>query len=169
MTRCFKEYLSNAKRNLVGKIKKCVYSQKILTSTKNRKFLLLLSSAKTNQLEKKLRSGKEFPPALSKHRTEIIKFLKNLGSLKKQLERQTMMLNIFDQLSSNISAYLLLRIMFDIVFGHMYKDEWEDLQLDEMDSLSISDSETTYQATLDATRELQTVSLYTPLPYLPIK
>ena len=155
----FKEYLSNVKRNLVGKIKKCVYSQKILTSTKNRKFLLLLSSEKTRQLEKKWRSGKELPPALSKHRTEILEFLKNLGSLKKQLERQTRMLNLFDQLSSKISAYQLLRIMFDIVLGHMYKDEWEDLQLDEIDSLSVSDSETTYQATLDATREWQTISL----------
>jgi hypothetical protein len=119
-----RRYTLEERRKVVRAMEDCVMSHKISKSEKNREYLLSCSHEESLDLMKQYEQTKGDRISSSPEKARIASLLKELASLKSQLERNTHISRLLVPYSPNISAFTLLEAMFCIVVSHMYKKEW---------------------------------------------
>jgi len=122
-----KEYVFEQKQNMAAVVRRCVMSQRLFDSHKNRHFLLSCSHKKIILFMKKYATGvgaEAFQPG---EREQRVRFLQKLGRVKGRLEKQIKISDLLDQPNPVISAYDLLGLMHHMVLKHMYRKGWGPL------------------------------------------
>jgi hypothetical protein len=111
----------------VEKIKHYVNNQKIFKSEKHCQGLICASHQKISQLKIKWMKGFHNPRELPKEKAQAIKVLQDLEQLKLRIEEQLQWVKQLEQPDPTLVAHDLLKLMFDIVFSAMHREDWGEL------------------------------------------
>ncbi len=154
----FKDFVLSDTQEIAQRIDQCVNSKDIPISLRERQYLTECSNEKVCKLrENWVRRSKTPKTAVPIDSSRIVSFLENLVRLKSGLELKKNMLHLLDQSPLSISTYKLLKIMFEIVLKHMYREEWRVSVADTSGHVVHSDTDISYQTATEATREWPTV------------
>ncbi|MDY6990272.1 MAG: hypothetical protein SWQ30_19695 [Thermodesulfobacteriota bacterium] len=124
-----KEYVFEQERYMAAVVRRCVMSQSLFDSHKNRQHLLSCSHEKITLLAKKYAKGAGTQASQPGEREQRVRFLQKLGRVKGRLEKQIKISDLLDQPNPVLSAYDLLDLMHHIVLRHMYRQKWGPLPL----------------------------------------
>lgn len=126
------EDIRREQRNTEKQVRKYVDAQVIFHSDKNRKNLLRAPAMEVGRLRERWEKGENLPKMPPGMRTQVLRLLRDLERLKSQSQRQKQLLRLMEKETPRLSAYDLSRVLFDIVFNAMYREEWGPLDESDM-------------------------------------
>lgn len=125
------EDIRREQKNTEKQVEKYVDAQVIFSSDKNRSNLRHAPAMEVARLRERWEKGDNLPKMPPGMRTQVLRLLRDLERLKSQLQRQKQLIRMMEKETPRLSAYDLSRVLFDIVFNVMYREEWG--KLDESD------------------------------------
>jgi serine/threonine protein kinase len=126
-----REDIEREHKNTQKQVRKYVDAQVIFHSDKNRQSLLKAPAMEVARLRERWERGENLPKMPPGMRTQILRLLRDLERLKAQSQRQKQLIRMMEKETTRLSAYDLSKVLFDIVFNAMYREEWG--ALDESD------------------------------------
>ena len=126
-----REDIEREQKNTEEQVRKYVDAQVIFHSDKNRKSLLKAPVMEITRIRERWEKGENLPKMPPGMRTQVLRLLRDLERLKAQSQRQKQIIRMMEKETTRLSAYDLSKVLFDIVFNAMYREEWG--ALDESD------------------------------------
>ncbi len=122
-----REDIKREHKNTEKQVQKYVDAQVIFHSDKNRKNLLKAPVMEVGRLRERWEKGENLPKTPPGMRTQILRLLRDLEQLKARSQRQKQLMRLLEKETPRLSAYDLSKVLFDIVFTAMYREEWGGL------------------------------------------
>ncbi len=123
-----REELKRREDHIAKKMQQYISSQTIFKDVKKRRLLFKSDYNEISQLKAKWESGQGVLPSISpEEKANVINLFDNLLKQKMQVEQQEWIKKLLKQPEPVISAFALLKLMFNIILFHMYKEEWGPL------------------------------------------
>jgi hypothetical protein len=128
-------FLLPERKKTSARLAKEIDGQSLFKNQATRKSFKASSARQISQYRKKLADRQQQQPDSADQIGTALEFIDHLFRMKTRLEKQNRMLDLLTEDMNGeavrLSSTQLLRIMFEVVIRHMYREEWKGKKIDE--------------------------------------